>query len=230
MSNEIDSFNPILFFYNDKTNIENFTILGERHSGTNWLESLCKYNLNLPITWEYGFKHFINLNWNTYYKSEKTLFFCIVRDIYTWIPAFFRQPHHVNSNIAYNINNFLSKEWSSFDTFTKQEILEDRNYITLLRYKNIFDLRNKKLKFYYYYLPYLINNFIIIRYEDLLLDPYSVFEWLQKRTNININITKNSFLDSKGQKFYKDKQGMKKIINTNANWDIENIYKYYKKD
>lgn len=224
-------FNPVLFFYNSKSSIENFTILGERHSGTNWLEHLCEKNLNLQITWEYGFKHFINLNWNSYYKSEKTIFFCIVRDLYTWIPAFFKAPHNVDPNIAYDINNFLLKEWLSFDINSGKEILDDRNYITALKYKNIFDLRNRKLKFYYYYLPYIVHNLIIIRYEDLLQNPYEVFEFLKQRTNININITKNSFLDAKPPKRYKKQLiNIKNIIDNNTNWDIENLYKYYKID
>jgi hypothetical protein len=221
-------FDPILFFYNSKVSFKNFTILGERHSGTNWLEYLCKYNINIPITWEYGFKHFIPHNWNIYQASETTLFFCIVRDIYTWIPSFFKNPHNVHKDIAYNIDDFLSKEWSSVDIDTQKEIIEDRDYITLKKYRNIFHLREQKLKFYYHFLPYLVNNLIIIKYENLLRDPYELFELLHKSTSISINRSKNSFLDPKKPKEYILRPNIKNFIDNNTNWNVENLYNYKK--
>jgi len=38
--------------------IKYFTILGERCSGTKFLEAAIVKNFNLKITWEYNWKHF----------------------------------------------------------------------------------------------------------------------------------------------------------------------------
>jgi hypothetical protein len=38
--------------------IKKFTIMGERCSGTNFLEQIILSNFHINITWEYGWKHF----------------------------------------------------------------------------------------------------------------------------------------------------------------------------
>ena len=38
--------------------IKNFTIFGERCSGTNYVQQLILKNFDTEITWKYGWKHF----------------------------------------------------------------------------------------------------------------------------------------------------------------------------
>ena len=42
--------------------ITKFTILGERASGTTFLQHAIRENFNLSVTWEYGFKHFFGFS------------------------------------------------------------------------------------------------------------------------------------------------------------------------
>ena len=38
--------------------MQKFTIYGERHSGTNFLQKVICENFRLKITWDFGWKHF----------------------------------------------------------------------------------------------------------------------------------------------------------------------------
>ncbi len=66
--------------------IFDYTIYGERHSGTNFLESCIKQQFGLDITYFYGFKHFFG--WTKpeilTYKARHTLFLGITRHPYDW--------------------------------------------------------------------------------------------------------------------------------------------------
>ena len=44
--------------------IKNFTIFGERNSGTNYLKAILLQNLEIKFTEEYGFKHWYIKNLN----------------------------------------------------------------------------------------------------------------------------------------------------------------------
>ena len=49
-----------------------------------------------------------------------------------------------------------------------KEIVEDHHIFKKRRYKNIFELRHTKLRFFVKKLPKEVKNCIIIRYEDLI--------------------------------------------------------------
>ena len=94
--------------------ITKFTILGERRSGTNFLEECILKNFDINLTWEYGWKHFFGFN--TYENSDDTLFIAIVRDPHTWMNSLYRKPFHLQKNLRKNIHNFLNDEfWSFYD-------------------------------------------------------------------------------------------------------------------
>lgn len=217
-------FDPI---YSQNTSltfpIENYTIFGERHSGTNWLERLINIRLNLPIVNHFGdntSKHFIRyLNWKILSDSHKTLFICITRNIYDWIHGFYKLPHHVSPYVHDTMEHFLTQEWRNEE--------RDYDYISLKPYKNIFEMRRSKLNFYYNYLPILVDNLIIIRYEDLLVDPENIIQFISNNFNCAKTNEYSKLILPKQKRSYKVKNTTKEIINSSTDWEMENIFNYY---
>ena len=76
--------------------IQNYTIYGERCSGTNYLERIMGLNFDINITWNYGWKHFFGFQDNKLENSDDTLFICIVRNLPDWINSLYRTPHHLS--------------------------------------------------------------------------------------------------------------------------------------
>ena len=160
--------------------ITNYTIFGERNSGTNYLENIISLNFDINVTWKYGWKHFFGNNNELLNNSDNTLFICIVRDPIDWINSFYRDMHHyplknINMNDTDKINFFLNNEFWSIDDSNdnldiSKELMLDRNIYSGDRYKNIFELRYIKLNYLLEYLPYKVKNYIFIRYEDLYND------------------------------------------------------------
>jgi hypothetical protein len=151
--------------------IENFTIYGERCSGTNFLEEVMLTNFNINVTWEYGWKHFFGFyNFKKTEDEDKTLFIGIVRHPICWIESFFNNQHHI-PNGPINIDKFLLDEIYSIDN--GNIIKEDLNYITCKKYKNIFELRFLKNYYLINTMPNNVKNYILINYENLR-DNYEV--------------------------------------------------------
>lgn len=185
--------------------IQKYTIYGERCSGTNYLEELMTLNFDIPITWDYGHKHFFGFQDLT--NSDDTLFIGIVREPYEWINSFYREQHHLPENFK-NIHHFLNNEFYSLHLHgNKEEIMEDRNMCNpSQRYKNIFEMRNTKLSFLLYYIPSRVKNYILIRYEDLMSDfqntMYKIFQkGLKVKHNIEFPINTSNYKNLKGFAF-----------------------------
>ena len=164
--------------------IKYITIYGERCSGTNYLEELINANFDIIIKWDYGWKHFFGVNDLT--DSKDTLFIGIVRNPYTWINSFYRTPHHLPSQLK-NIDSFLNDEFYSIHD-DNIEIMNDRNIYTKERYKNIFDMRYTKIKFLTEDMYKLVDNYILITYENLIEDFHNT---LHKIKNKGLIIKKN---------------------------------------
>ena len=90
--------------------INKFVILGERCSGTNFLEEAITQNFDINYTTEYGNKHFFCFN--NYTNNENTLFIGIIRNPIYWLNSFSKELHHL-PNINKNLNNFLFNEFYS---------------------------------------------------------------------------------------------------------------------
>lgn len=215
-------YNPIFYQRLNKNPIHKFTIIGERHSGTNWLERILTSRLSTPLTWEYGSKHFINYNLNQLASAKNTLFVCITRDIYQWIGGFYKLPHHVDKSIAYDLDKFLLSEW-------KNEI-DDYDYLTHKPYKNIFCLRKSKLEFLYIFLPNIVDSIIITRYEDLLVDPENIVSFISTHFDISTtNVPYYKWTQPRPQHPYLFLPRIKDIINQNTDWKTESIFHYDQK-
>jgi hypothetical protein len=164
--------------------IKYVTIYGERCSGTNYLEELIKENFDVTIKWDYGWKHFFGFNDLT--NSTDTLFIGIIRNPYTWINSFYRTPYHLPEHLK-NVNSFLNDEFYSIHV-DKTEIMEDRNIYTNERYKNIFEMRYTKMNFLIEDMPNLVDNYILITYENLV---EHLENTLNKIKNKGLNIKNN---------------------------------------
>lgn len=221
MNSEI-LYKPIAYQYRKPENkINKYTIIGERHSGTNWLERICQNRLELSITWEYGSKHFFNYSPNTLASAQNTLFICITRNVYDWIGGFFKLPHHVDISIAYNIDKFLLSEWKCDDR------VNDVDYLTNKPYQNIFQLRKYKLQFFDLFLPFIVDNMIITRYEDLLIDPETIVSFISKIYNIKkTTYDYYNLTQPRKQHPYLFDERISNIINEYTDWDMENKFGY----
>ena len=176
--------------------INKFVILGERCSGTNFLEESIKQNFHIDYTTEYGNKHFFCFN--DYHKrnNDDTLFIGIIRNPIYWLNSFSKELHHV-PNVNKNIRNFLFNEFYSvldnqpvknknvfnFTTFKNNETVNpsDLNYTTGKKYKNIFELRKLKNFYLTNIIQTKVKNYILINYEDLLYNYEETLKSIKER-------------------------------------------------
>lgn len=170
--------------------INKFTILGERCSGTNFLENVMLTNFDICYTSEFGNKHFFCYHDYTNKNNDNILFIGIIRNPIYWLNSFSKELYHVPEINRKNMHNFLFNQFYSvtdeIDIPTgiqngtiifnntrmyvkKYEINKfDLNYITNDKYKNIFELRKVKNDYLMNVMPNKVKNYILINYEDLL--------------------------------------------------------------
>ena len=176
--------------------MENFTILGERNSGTYFLQYAMLYNFNLNYV-QKNEKHFFGHHEFPKETMDKTLYICIVRDPVEWIDSFFKRLRNIPPKNKENIHSFLKNEFYSIyeqrdGDKINQEIMEDRNIFTKERYKNIFELRKTKIDYFLHHIKKYVKHFCLIKYEDLNNEYESVLE----------NICKQFNLEKKSDKYY----------------------------
>lgn len=228
--------------------IDKFTIYGERCSGTNFLRETFIKNFNLQYL-NKAFcddvvnddnKHFFCKE-NPFYKDDTVLHIGIVRDPVEWMDSFFSTPWHVSENNKKSIYHFLFHEFYSvyddsfgntvtevYPDYINQEILEDRNYITGNRYKNIFELRKYKNDYLIHAMPQYVKHYVLVIYEDLRDHYEETLLRIQKQFNIPM---KNScILQNNQYKNLKDTTFVKKDINHLTKDLIETIYEFVDKE
>lgn len=209
--------------------IHNFTIVGERHTGSNFLEQVVTSKFNLPITWKYGFKHWMGFSDEIISKAENTLFLCTTRNPHDWLHAFFNGPHHVILQNRININAFLFNEWASFydshpPPLRNKEIEKDRNMNTGQRYKNIFELRSVKTS-YINNFSKLNNNSLIVRYEDMCNNSRDI---LNKISDI-ISVQPKDYDIQVRTRNYNMSDSFITKVNNNIDWTTEAHQNYYRR-
>jgi hypothetical protein len=184
--------------------ITKFAILGERCTGTNFLEESMTHNFSLEYTATYGNKHFFC--YNNYTNSDDTLFIGIIRNPIYWLNSFSCELYHIPEINRNNLHNFLFNEFYSVEDevdtnkpvfgknvfnlnskyYTYQYKLneKDLNYITGKKYNNIFELRKVKNDFLLNVMPKKVKNFILINYEDLLFNFNEVLGNIKAQFNL----------------------------------------------
>lgn len=174
--------------------IRKFCILGERCSGTHFLQHAIQYNFS-GLEYERKSKHFFGHHDNTdYVEANDTLYLAIVRDPVSWLDSFFRQPYHVEPSLTTSWQTFLTKEWHSFVDFDEfdesrwgQELMEDRSFVSKEPYRDVFALRQTKCFYLLDSLPLLAPHCMVIRYEDLRDKYDSVMSNICKQFGLQVN-------------------------------------------
>jgi len=149
-----------------------FSILGERCSGTTFVEYAILRNFKLECKKICG-KHFFGHNMDLIFNeqdSNETLYIYVVRNPIDWIDSFFKRLHHVPRENKKNIFSFMNNEFYSIyeqGPEIQKEIMTDRNINTKERYKDIFELRKVKNDYMLNTFSKKVQHFLILKYEDL---------------------------------------------------------------
>ena len=143
-------------------------IFGERHTGTNAIESFVQSNfsVDLPYYEYFGWKHRRAPSSDEWRKTDvtNTLFIFSVRNPYSWLPAMHREPYAYHQPYLKTLN---------FEDFLTAPIEE---------YENILCMWAEK---YWSYLRMAreVPNSIFIRIESFNRDQQSTFNKLEKFMN-----------------------------------------------
>lgn len=168
--------------------IKRFTILGERCSGTNFLQMAMQRNFDLEVTWQYGWKHFFGFN--DYAGSDDCLFISIIRHPLDWVNSFFNHPHHLAGSLRGNVHTFLTEEiFSVYDSGKGKQgrdMIEDYHIHEKRRYKNIWELRYTKAEFQRLTMPNIVSNHIMIKLEDLQNNYHTMIEMISDEFNLKL--------------------------------------------
>ena len=226
-------------------------ILGERCSGTNFLEEVMTQNFDITYTSEYGSKHFFCYN-NYSRANDETIFIGIIRNPIYWLNSFSKVLYHIPS-INKNIQNFLFNEFYSVldEQKNKLSILNhngnfreivnttDLNYLTGKKYKNIFEMRKIKNHFLTNIMPQKVKNYIWINYENLLYNYEATLNDIQtkfglvKKNDTYVKIKKYKKSDTynfKQQRVITFNNGLIHLIWDNLDTKQENALGYFKGD
>jgi len=204
--------------------IKKYTIYGERCSGTNYLEQLMLTNFDIELTKKYGHKHFFGFN--DLSNSDDVLFIGIVRNIVDWANSFYREKHHLPTELRKDVHSFLNKTFYSVNNDNK-EIMEDRNIESKKRYKNLFELRKIKNKFLIEKMPKLVKNYILITYDNLVENFENVMNKIKShglivKKNIKFPVNVYYYKKNKDVKYVKKENDIKdKLILSRANFYYE---------
>jgi hypothetical protein len=217
--------------------ISKYVIFGERCSGTNFLDNVIKTNFDLELRNDLGSKHFFCFNkYNN--LDDDTLFFGIIRNPIYWINSFSTELHHIPKQNK-SIDNFLSNEFYSVEDNTDNIILKDLNWISLQKYKNIFELRKMKNFYLLNVIKKKVKNYILINYESLLYNYDYTLDFIKNKFNLNskYSIYKQikQYKKSDNYKFVKQREILLTPIQVQNIWNNlhiqqENRLGYFKGD
>ena len=152
-----------------------FTIFGERCSGTNYIEELLTTNFHINITWEYGWKHMWSLPTTRFNNAKETLFIGVIRNELDWLNSFKRTPHHIPPILRKDLSTFLFDP--IYSSNKDGSILEPAD-------NNIFALRSRKIKFLKETMPTLVDNYILLQYEEISDNYEFILNNLKSRFNL----------------------------------------------
>ncbi len=132
-----------------------FFIVGERCSGTNYLQALIAENTELSASTGYGWKHGFPMFPAV---APDTVVFVIFRNALDWVRSMYGKPWHASPKIqSMNFRDFVRCQWNSIvdigvyfellhDDPCVGEVLQyDRHPISGRPFKHIIDLRNNKM-------------------------------------------------------------------------------------
>lgn len=177
--------------------VTRFTVIGERASGTNVIDSLVATCFSLErdnrcFPWKHGFPSAPG------YHAD-TLFIIAVRNAHSWIKSLYRRPHHATQDIlALDFPSFIRSEWKSnyyeklstggvargeyrraFAACSRSPLEFDRHPIEGRNFRSPIELRTIKLEAHCSMLR-RAKNVCIVRLEDVQADPNNVATTISK--------------------------------------------------
>jgi hypothetical protein len=208
------------------------SIVGERVSGTNWLGELIRKNF--IAHWFYinaeRHKHF----WGypgckkVFEKNKDIPHIFIVRNPYDWISSFFKKKHHQHSRCNLSFERFILDEFFSDDGEIELKDKEG-NFLDRKenneRFKNIFEMRDYKNRYALEVLPNILNNYYIVRYEDLLENTEQILHELRFKFNLPKRIDEY-VIDKINPSVKHIPDHINQIIKNNLNEELENKLGY----
>ncbi|MDG2449919.1 MAG: hypothetical protein P8M34_09780 [Saprospiraceae bacterium] len=197
--------------------ILDYTIFGERNSGTNYLRKVLQENVNLPFTQVYGFKHWYikglvprgqdnTTTDNECLKSiehgSHTLFIHIVRNPFDWSAAMYKKPYHICESDRTSLLNFLRSPYMAYEKnqppnhtveFKSPWIRDPHTgYFFIEKSANLITLRNEK-NLHFEMLERKVKYFSIIRLENLKSDVSDMIDQFDLPTKNTKEIVLNEF-------------------------------------
>jgi hypothetical protein len=185
-----------------------------------------------------GSKHFFCFNqYND--THDDTLFIGIIRNPIYWLNSFSTELFHV-PNHNKSINNFLFNEFYSIDeNDSNKTIIQDFNWKTKTKYKNIFELRKMKNFYLLNVMKTKVKNYILINYESLLFHYDFTLDFIKNKFNLtpkySIYKTIQQYKKSDNYNFVKQRNIILTPQQVNIIWDNlhvqqENRLGYFKGD
>jgi len=179
--------------------IKNFTLFGERNSGTTYLQKILAKNFEIPFTKDYGFKHWYIKGHNprgrpnqttdneclkSLNDSDETLFIFIVRNPLDWLYSMFKKPYHIKTKYK-NFIEFISHPYIAYENDLPSDhgpnskspwFLDKKTQKYFIEEsKNIIALRNQKNN-HFNSLRNTVKHFALIRQEFLTEDIQKIVE------------------------------------------------------
>jgi len=191
------------------SNITRVCILGERVSGTCFIQSLITSNTKLKVDVTYGHKHFFQ-DVDKICNGDTTgvLFVFVTRDIISWLSSMKNTPYHAALPIrnCKDFSKFIRMEWSCIHDNTSgiseldkkygSEMINERDPYTGKMFENIIHMRTSKID-HCMAIGKIVENFIHVRYEDVRDEPENFIQTISDKFSI---ILKPKFLDVKSMR------------------------------
>jgi len=232
---------------NRNVNITRIEILGERNSGTNYLENLLELNTNCKIISNQKHRRLDKLPLT---QISNTLYIHISKDIFSWLHSMHLHPYHFWTFRDLSFDAFLLTQWDSKDLVPFTGALRKWGW-TDGYYSNIFHLRAVKLQTFLTVRPCLPHTFIL-QYLDLNRNATAILNLLQQKFNIQMKnpfklpscylkhdecLTENQTLVEKVKNYYLHQEYMKEykqshfnIIKHNLDYKLEEKFGYHYND
>lgn len=220
--------------------ITKIKIIGERCSGTNYLETLLEtnyeninFNPKISGITTSQYKHFLT-DFDGFDPID-TLVICIVRDPYDWLRSLHQKPWHLVKLYNANFSEFIRGKAASYrepyvpSTKYDKELLEkklaDSNNL-IESFNTVIEMRNYKIN---KYLNSTFKNIEIISYDKLVKD-INIVHNIANKYNIKLKYDQiKNITTYKGEKTLYIPKKYKNInksdltyINNMLNWSNEN--------
>lgn len=168
--------------------VQTFQVIGERASGTNFVNRIIRQNMALRPTkalgWKHGFPHMLAI-------PPTCAVVCAVRNPVDWVLSMHKRPWHAHPDLqALAFSDFIQAEWHSIvdgaghfpalkpgSDRIGQDLQLDRHPITGQRFANIFKLRTAKLQA----LMGMVHRdctVIFVQMEHATQQPHDFLTWL----------------------------------------------------